>query len=223
MMHIPADCGNAHAGHEIRTSIHTLVAVGGLLARTQLDAEQREYVNMIVDSSETLLARLNDILDFSKIEEGTPLQDRRSEETTGQVLPLALERPGATVAHSIAQSPEEPVVDVQRLWACADENREEMHRLLSNYLLEMESQLEQIEKSISEGVCKEMVKYAHRSCGASATFGFRAIAISLKAIERLGLKNTVNGASIQLAEARRQLELIREFQKSHLDTATNIP
>ncbi len=41
-----------------------------LLKTTSLTDEQSDYVNLIADSSQSLLSILNDVLDYSKIEAG---------------------------------------------------------------------------------------------------------------------------------------------------------
>ncbi|WP_162274311.1 PAS domain S-box protein [Paenibacillus crassostreae] len=63
--------------HEIRTPITGLIGMGELLLETtQLDAQQREYVEIMRKSSDSLINIINDILDFSKIESGKiELQD----------------------------------------------------------------------------------------------------------------------------------------------------
>ena len=56
--------------HEIRTPINGVIGMTGLLMQTELTAEQREFVETIRISGDTLLTVINDILDFSKIESG---------------------------------------------------------------------------------------------------------------------------------------------------------
>ncbi|HAG83584.1 MAG TPA: hypothetical protein DCL61_21145, partial [Cyanobacteria bacterium UBA12227] len=49
----------------IRTPMNAVIGMTGLLLDTQLTPQQRDFVNTISSSGETLLTIINDILDFS--------------------------------------------------------------------------------------------------------------------------------------------------------------
>lgn len=58
----------ATMSHEIRTPLNGVVGMISLLQNTSLSLEQKEYLDIIVQSSKHLQAIVNDILDISKIE-----------------------------------------------------------------------------------------------------------------------------------------------------------
>jgi len=183
--------------HQIRTPIGGIVGMIDLLNKTDLDVQQKQYLQSLSQSSNSLQVIIEDIIDFSRIEKGSISINQASSNPRGLIdslvhslAPLGYERELDLTCYIDETFPDEVFIDTQRF-----------RQLLSNLIRYV------IEHSTSEGV------YIHAYASKTGSSEHVSANIEIKFKQNTGLQHL---HSNQIPETNDALPLRIGYQLTRL-------
>ncbi|MCK9534033.1 MAG: ATP-binding protein [Pseudomonas sp.] len=112
----------ANMSHEIRTPLNGIIGFTQLLKKSDLTIRQEDYLNTIINSSDSLLNIINEILDFSKIEAGKLVLDHAPfylrdliQDTLTLLAPAAHQKQLELISFVYRDTPRTLMGDAQRI------------------------------------------------------------------------------------------------------------
>ncbi|MDW8309273.1 MAG: response regulator [Verrucomicrobiales bacterium] len=129
---------------------------------------------------------------------------------------------GAPAGAPRATATDVPPVDMERLNDFTDGNPENLRELVTLYLQQTSSQIEQLEAAIAAQRPDEVRRLAHSCAGASATCGMKRLAPMLRELEQLGLEGRLSAAPELFQRIVAEFQRIREFLAPHLQAGQTV-
>jgi HPt (histidine-containing phosphotransfer) domain-containing protein len=129
-------------------------------------------------------------------------------------MPAANPLPEASSTSTPAE--EEAPVEMERLLDFTNGDPESLRELVTLYLEQTTTQIEQLTAAVRTGNAAEVRRVAHSCAGASATCGMRRLVPLLRELERQGYEQKLTTAAELSRQVGDEFECIRVFLEAQL-------
>jgi CheY-like chemotaxis protein len=118
--------------------------------------------------------------------------------------------------------PEDAPVEMERLLDFTNGDPDSLRELVTLYLDQTATQVEQIAAAVQASAPGEVRRLAHSCAGASATCGMRRLVPLLRELERQGYEEKLTNAAELSRQVADEFQRIRNFLEAHLANQTNL-
>jgi CheY-like chemotaxis protein len=118
-------------------------------------------------------------------------------------------------AGAAASTGEESPVDMERLNDFTEGNPDSMRELVTLYIQQTSTQIEQLEAAVAANQAQEVRRLAHSCAGASATLGMRRLVPLLRELEKQGYEGKLTSAVQLCKDAVSEFARIRQYLAPH--------
>ena len=122
----------------------------------------------------------------------------------------------------MAAPPEEAPVEMERLLDFTNGDPDSLRELVTLYLDQTATQVEQIAAAVQAGAPGEVRRVAHSCAGASATCGMRRMVPLLRELERQGYEEKLTNAAELSRQVGDEFQRIRSFLEAHLASLSKL-
>jgi HPt (histidine-containing phosphotransfer) domain-containing protein len=151
------------------------------------------------------------------------MNDYLSKPVRRNELKAALDRHGeiqpvATQPGTISTSPEEVLVDIDRLRDATDDEPSRIVQLIDLYLTQARPMLDGLGQAIQANSSGEVARLAHKLVGSSVSCGVDAFTKPLRELERLGNEGDLSSAQTLFEDVQHKFPCVQNLFTQYIQT-----